>query len=319
MEERHGQIREGAGLEESRLNVEFIDFLKKWSTPALVVIAVVAIGYFGLLKYREYEKRAHDDAFMQLEAAATSGSPAGLLAVAADHPERAAIAELARLYAADLHLDAARSGLAPGAVADPATGRPPETDLLTPEQRSQQLDSAEKLYQLVVDRTIDKPAERQLGIGALYGLAAVAESRGKFDDARRHYERIIDVATKAGLEYEVSRAQSRIDSLPDLQVLPVLLAETDLPPRMSGTIQPITDPFLTSDTPPPPDIGGPLGPDVPQAPTPLTPDAPPTTPAPEQPAPEQPAPANPPAGDQPTEPSQTPPATPPPAPPPPGQ
>ena len=44
MEERQTQIREGAGLEESKLNVEFIDWLQRWSTPILLLVAGAALG-----------------------------------------------------------------------------------------------------------------------------------------------------------------------------------------------------------------------------------------------------------------------------------
>ena len=40
MDERQTQIRQGAGLEESRINTEFLDFLNKWSSPVLIVIGL---------------------------------------------------------------------------------------------------------------------------------------------------------------------------------------------------------------------------------------------------------------------------------------
>src|SRR5262245_7049428 len=99
MDERQAQIREGAGLDEARLNVEFIEFLKKWSTPLLVIIALVALGYFGLQKLREARHAALTTAFTQLDAARTSGNPSGLLAVADEHNGQGAVPEIARLQA----------------------------------------------------------------------------------------------------------------------------------------------------------------------------------------------------------------------------
>jgi hypothetical protein len=316
MDERQRQIREGAGLEESRLNVEFIDFLKKWSSPALVVVALLALGYFGLQKLKEHRHQSLEAAFAELESAMDSASPTALLAVAENHAGQAAVAEMARLYAADVYLNSARAGLAPGATVD-ANGKPRDpADLLTPEQIEQQLARAAELYQAVVDRTSSMPDQVQHTIGGLYGLAAVAESRQKPDEARSYYQRIVSIAQEAGLPEDVARAQGRIDTLSQLTSLPRLYNSTDL---AAGKLTPVSGPPGTS----PFDIA-PVGPiDVnaqPAGPAPATdaktPDAPATPPAPAPtPAgdkPPVPAPAAPPAAEKPGEPAPSPPPTPPP-------
>ena len=45
LDRRTRQITEGAGLEESRLNQDFVEFLKKWSTPLLLVIVAAVAAY----------------------------------------------------------------------------------------------------------------------------------------------------------------------------------------------------------------------------------------------------------------------------------
>src|SRR5437868_5931135 len=97
MEDRQKQIREGAGLEESRLNTEFIDFLKKYSTPILVVIAVAAGGYAGFNYLQKQRDLARDHAFVQFEAALGSHNPKSLTAVADENSSRGAVAPMARL------------------------------------------------------------------------------------------------------------------------------------------------------------------------------------------------------------------------------
>ena len=57
MDERQTQIRQGAGLEESRINTEFLDFLNKWSSPVLIVIGLIGLGWFGL-NYLERSKQS---------------------------------------------------------------------------------------------------------------------------------------------------------------------------------------------------------------------------------------------------------------------
>jgi hypothetical protein len=42
MDERQTQIRERAGLEEARYNQDFIEFLRRFGTPILMVAAVIA-------------------------------------------------------------------------------------------------------------------------------------------------------------------------------------------------------------------------------------------------------------------------------------
>jgi hypothetical protein len=159
MDERQAQIREGAGLDEARLNLEFIEFLKKWSTPALIIVAVIALGYFGWQKRKEMRAAAVTNAFVQLEAASDAGNPAGLLAVADEHRAHGAVAEIAYLKAADIHLSSYRAGLAPGSrVTSDGTPEDPK-DLLSEDDRKKQLERAAELYRWVVNETAGKMDE----------------------------------------------------------------------------------------------------------------------------------------------------------------
>src|SRR5688572_7664235 len=133
------QIREGAGLEESRLNQDLVDWLKKWSSPILFIICGVVVAYAGINWVRTKRAEALDRAFAHLSEAEQTGSPDSLLAVAQEHSGQRAVPLLARLAAADIHLRSARTGVAIGAQLN-ADGTPtaPE-DVLTPEQRDEQL------------------------------------------------------------------------------------------------------------------------------------------------------------------------------------
>ena len=234
MEDRQRQIREGAGLEESRLNTEFIEFLRKYSTPMLLVIAAVAGGYGGLKYLEKQRDLARDNAFVELESAVASRSVKTLASVADENGSRGAVAPLARLDAADLHLASYRTGLPPGIQLQPdgATGNfklPEGEKYLTEEERGTQLTEAAALYKLVIEDTDKEPSRALLTIGALDGLASVAESRGQFDEAKAQYQKLIDKAKEAGYPTIAAATQKRIDSLDAIKTLPKLYAQADLP------------------------------------------------------------------------------------------
>src|SRR5690606_41971572 len=109
MDERQTKIKEGAGLEESRLNTEFIDFLQRWGTPALLVVAVIALGYFGYQRLQMARTEKVNQAFVELEAALSTDNPnpRALEDIAATYSSTRAVPHIASLTAADGYLRAA--------------------------------------------------------------------------------------------------------------------------------------------------------------------------------------------------------------------
>ena len=113
MDDRQAQIRERAGLEESRLNVEFIEWLRKWGSPLLLIAALAGAAWV----VRERLQRGHnekvDRAFTEFEAAAGTDNPSpdALLAVATEFAGVRAVPTLAKLEAADAYLDGVRRGV----------------------------------------------------------------------------------------------------------------------------------------------------------------------------------------------------------------
>jgi hypothetical protein len=304
MDERHGQIREGAGLDEARLNVEFIDFLKKWSTPILVVIAVIALGYFLLQKRRDSRVAARAAAYAQLDAAREAGSPAGLIAVADEHRGEGAVAEMAYLTLADIYLASSRLGISPEGRVDGAGTPDDPASLLTDEQKAQQLEKAAEFYKKVVDATSGNPDLAIHTIGGLYGLAAVAESKGDFEAARRHYDAIEVAAKNADMPEQVQIVKQRLETLGTLSNLPRLYVKADIPQSVAGSMPeglvPVPNPFGPGQQPPAlEDEIGPIGPAGPSSPS-LTPEtAPPPAPPPVE--PETGAPGATPPGEKPVE------------------
>lgn len=220
MDERQSQIKEGAGLEESRINEELIEFLNKWSFPVLLVIAIISGGYFVKNKYEQRKIARRDAAFAQLGAVEATQSPSivSLTAIADEFQGVGSVAELARLKAADMHMRAVRSGV------DPAD----DTTVLSDDDRKFHLEKAEGLYRSVLDAVKDDAAKALLAANAAFGLASVAESRGDADTARSEYEQAKAYASQSGYTPLASVADEMIASLSDAPPAP-LPSKADLP------------------------------------------------------------------------------------------
>lgn len=245
MDERQTQIREGAGLEESKLNVEFIEWLRRWSTPLLLVAAVSALGWVLYQKYDQAQSAKVDRAFGELETALVGGSPETLKAVADEYGSTRAVPVLARLAAADAYLQSARAGLKPGATPKPDGTYAPE-DLVDDKARADTLDQADQLYTRVLSATESDNAQAIHAMGAAFGLGAVAETRGQPDKAKDAYERVATIAQRAGFPAQGEIAKKRIADLPSRADAPRLFAKADLPAAPTP--------------PPPPAPPGPSGP-----------------------------------------------------------
>lgn len=238
MEDRQRQIREGAGLEESRLNTEFIEFLKKFSTPLLMVIALVALGYFAWNKYKAREEKALDTAWLEFDAAAESRNPTSLVRVG-DEQQRGAVPHLARINAADFHMYSFRTGVPAGVTPEQNGVLPADSKPLTAEERTAELKKATDLYQAVLGDTENSARDVQVALLALHGLAACAESRGELDAAKGFYQRVIDKATAAGMKPWADRAEKFKSTVDDLKDAPKLLADAELPAAVRA-IQPFS-------------------------------------------------------------------------------
>jgi len=235
MERRHSEIREGAGLEESRINEDFKDFLVKWGPRILIVAALILGGYSGLRYYRQAQANKVDAAFSEYNSLVTGGTPTpeALVGVAEAHSGMRALPLMAKLQAADLYLNAVVSGLEPGF--DPVTDFGPdgavvdEQLVLDDEDRAFYLDEAEALYRDVLERSSGK-AERAIhAIGAAFGLGAVAQMREETGVAREAYERARVLAEEHGFEPLAGVAADRIERLDEPVQLPTLYAQEQLP------------------------------------------------------------------------------------------
>jgi len=278
MDDRHQQIRENAGLDESKLNQDFIDFIKKYTTPTVVVILLIVAGFWGWNKYSASRERSFASAFAELESAQLAGKPENLLAVAEQHSNYPGVAEMARLYAADAYLDCFRTGVKPMSPLD-ETGKPKfAEDVLDEKGMQEYLGKAATIFDAVVNRTSGKKDQLQFTIGGLFGLAAVAESRHENDKAKGYYERIKALAGEV-MPVFAEVAEKRLETMALLADLPHVYKSEEIPVAKpaempSGGLIPLPGPppgFETTpanDGAPSPAVTEPAGPPQAAPPTP---------------------------------------------------
>lgn len=280
MDERQTQIRERAGLEEARLNQDFIEWLQRWGPWIVGTAAVAALSYAGWTRYQQHITLKEDRAFEEFEAARGSDnpSPESLLAVAEAHSS-GAVPVLARLAAADGWLDAVRRGVQPGATVNQDGTLANVEDALPEADRERLLARAAEQYQWVVDNTQAKPGQVVHTIAGLFGLAAVAESKGDNAGAQSAYERIASLAESASLPAYVKVARERIASLGTLAGLDPLPLQASVPKPLDTTPPPAP---AVNAPPAAIDLGQGVEPIAPAAP------APAPAPAPASPPPERP-------------------------------
>ncbi len=234
-----GQLVEGAGQLESRLNEEFIEWLKKWGGYVLMGVAAVA-GLYAGYQYLEREKaKASDAAWISFNAAAQAQRPESLVQVAGEAATGTAVELASSLVAADIHLAAARTGIPVGERLGPDGKLPEGKPLLTDEQRASERDKAEGLYKRALSASNDSFGQSAMVISALTGLASVAEDRGKADEAKQFYQQAIDRATKAKFDDLVKALQTRKESVEKLAA-PTLLSSAQLP---GAVATPVTIPM----------------------------------------------------------------------------
>jgi len=231
MDDRQTDIKAGAGLEDSRINKEFIDFLNKWSSPVILVFAVAALVWAGLRWMEQQKIDKINSAFGELQAATMGGnpSPASLNALAETYAGVRAVPEIAKLTTTDLYLAAFLRGVQPGSEVSRATGEPVnETDKLDEGQRLAYLDQAGQLAQEVIALSESDDGKALLTMHGLIRAGAVAECKRDFDGAKSYYNRVIALAEKIQMQSLGSFGQSRLDALDLLDPSMVLPSSSDL-------------------------------------------------------------------------------------------
>lgn len=233
MDDRQRKIEIGAGLQESRLNTDLINWLNRYGTAILTVVLVIVAIYAASVQFNRWREARIDDAFEAYLAArgtlgpdgVLQGSPDALLQIARDQRGQASVAELATSDAASIYLGCAVRGLRPGTV---LTDIKPE-DGLSAEQITEFLKQAATLYDEVADRTRGDADRTVLYHQATLGAAAAAVSLGEFDRARTLLTDLESHAKRTDWPAMAAEARRRLDQLPTLRDPIQLVSAASLP------------------------------------------------------------------------------------------
>ncbi|MSR69514.1 MAG: hypothetical protein EXS17_04130 [Phycisphaerales bacterium] len=201
---RLGNVQQ-TDLTEGRINDDFLFWLKTSGPNWLLAVLVVACLAMGWNWWQNRAAQARDLAWAELNAA---DIPSALKDVAAKHGEVDSIASYALLNAGDRYLQSVLSGkrFDREAAAADAT--------MTPELKTEWLAEADALYVDVITaaKADETRGSRGFEIGALFGRAAIAESRGDVAAAKTNLEAVRSVA---GDDYPwlSKNAAARLESL----------------------------------------------------------------------------------------------------------
>lgn len=282
MDRRLGEIKEGAGLEESRLNLELIEFLKRHSDKFFLVIIAGALLILGQRYWHQVVIDAEDSAWTSYNEAQLVGAerleelamtkPGLLDGFAYSYDDRFGLRMSALLDAGDEYLEAVTLGVKPH-VLMPLRQNPfgfgdiADEDRLDDESRAATIGKAESAYNDVLEVAGEDEARLLYRIQAWYGLAASAEARKDLDTARNYYQLVIDNA--GPFEGQISLAENRIETLESVLTAPRIVeapAEPELPTDLlmeepaiedDGTMGPPADePDADVDEDTPADAGG---------------------------------------------------------------
>ena len=225
-------------LTESRINQDFLQFLKTHGTTILLVVMSVALVFVLYNRYTDYQETRVNDAFRDLD---QNFLPQSLELVAEERAGIRSVPQLAQLRAADLYL---REAVARRDV----DNQDVELDADSIRDR---LHKAQRLYSTVLDSTRNSPERRLLSIQALFGLAAVAESEQRFDEARGHLSQVTELA---GDRYPGlgRQAEARLNSLDDLRTMAALPRADAFP--LPSQINPLLRDLLDLESLPMPDM-----------------------------------------------------------------
>ena len=256
MDDRSREIREGAGLEESRVNTELIDLINKYSGHVLLGLALIVGLYAGKQWLDRRGNTKVNEAFAQHVDITETASPRpeSLAALAQQYDDVRGIGAMARLREADVYLQAVATGMRPGSTfeLDPdtqqQTNQVAEADLITDAEREEMLSKADALYDRVIADTQAEIGPAIHIVGAWFGKAAVAESRNDDEAAKSAYESARQAAETAVSPMDAALAERLFASLDSGLSDVTLYAQADLPeipepeaPEPDATIAPVLD------------------------------------------------------------------------------
>lgn len=218
-------------LEQNDLAAFFQNFGKFWNKYGNAISVVVLLVVIAILGKRLYDNRTATALERQWSELAAAGSPASYLAVEQEAGD-ATVRTQALLRGGDLlQLQAStpQEPPAPPAVEGVEAPPPQAPRMRTPEEQAADLAEAEQRYR----RALELSPHPIYTLNLKLGLAAVYEGQGRWDDAGKLYDEVVE---RAGDTYPALAAQGRFkrDLLPELQ-RPVVFAPEAAAPAVDGT------------------------------------------------------------------------------------
>jgi len=217
--ERLAEVRQ-QDLKEGRVNEDFVTWLKTKGPTWLLIVLAFIVAYLVMIRWQRQEAMARDEAWVDLR---TTVQPASLEDVARRHADVDAVADIARLAAADSLLHDVQRGTTTSDDGQTLTQ-------LTPDLRDQHLATAARIYGEIANEDDGTPGRTLVTVSALNGLAAIAECRGEIEQAVTWYGKS---EARAGdwLAPLATQAASRASSAPQLAE-PIELATPAAPPAV---------------------------------------------------------------------------------------
>ena len=206
MDNRLKDIQHGT-LTESRLNSDFLFWLKTKGPNYLLLAMLVLCGFMGFNWWENRMALARDGAWNEFLSAQT---PQALIEVANKHTDTDAISQLATINAADAYMQSIQMNKR----FDREAGA---TDAaMTPELRAEYLAEADRLYAKIVSEGSQSAGPRSLlTVAALFGRASVAETKNDPTQAALFLTQAQELAAKTYPQL-AKVAQHRKETLPQL-------------------------------------------------------------------------------------------------------
>jgi hypothetical protein len=193
-----------AGLSEAQVNEDFVHWLKTKGPSYLLVIMVVIVAYLFFVRYQQGKTAHRAEAWIAYIEASATGLPASHEDIAQSYSDIDSIQELGLLTAGDAYLRAIILNQTVGSNANITTS-------LSEEDRIFYLEKADNLYGQVVAMDDQSDASALFAVSGLNGRAAIAESRGDIEAAKKLYETAaarIDVLYPALATQALARANT---------------------------------------------------------------------------------------------------------------
>ena len=206
MDNRLKDIQHGT-LTESRLNSDFLFWLKTKGPNYLLLAMLVLCGFMGLNWWENRMALARDGAWNEFLSAQT---PQAWIEVANKHTDTDASSQLATINAADAYMQSIQMNKR----FDREAGA---TDAaVTPELRAEYLAEADRLYAKIVSEGSQSAGPRSLvTVTALFGRASVAETKNDPTQAALFLTQAQELAAKTYPQL-AKVAQHRKETLPQL-------------------------------------------------------------------------------------------------------